>query len=391
MTNNNKILMLSQTVFPPDIRLEKEIRTLSQNGYYVNVICNQYEKGLSPEFAGCTIFRINAKFRSKNLNKILNFPLFLNPRFLFKAIKIGMKIKPDFIHSHDLPMVPLGYILKILFDVPLIYDMHENYPDALREFKKKGILNFIFKNPALARILDNFLIKVSDRIIVVVEENKQRLISFGVPQNKIFTISNTVDLATFNPSLKIEDLRDVSENLILYTGTVSPERGLDTPIKAMSKVISKFPNSNLLIIGDGPAKQELRDLVAQYNLSKNVELKDWCGHENIGKYISKAKICIIPQPSNDFIDNTIPHKLFEYMSFAKPVLVADAKPLKRIVNETRCGEVFKSNNFEDCADKICQMFSATKSYGENGRIAVEKKYNWVHDAGILLKMYSTFK
>ncbi|MCO6473128.1 MAG: glycosyltransferase family 4 protein [Melioribacteraceae bacterium] len=391
MASKKKILMLSQTVFPPDIRLEKEIRTLSQNGYDVTVICNQYNKGLSPEFEFCTIFRIVAVFQSKKLNKIINFPLFLNPRYLFKAIKIAIKIRPDFIHAHDLPMVPLGYILKILFDVPLIYDMHENYPDALREFKKKGILNFIFKNPTLARILDNLLIKVSDRIIVVVEENKKRLISFGVPEGKIFTVSNTVDLATFTKSLKLESLNDESENLILYTGTVSPERGLDTPVKAMSIVISDFPDSTLLIIGDGPAKQELNNLVVQFSLFGNVELKDWCGHENIGKYISEAKICIIPQPSNDFIDNTIPHKLFEYMSFAKPVLVADAKPLKRIVIETKCGEVFKSNDYKDCADKICKMLSSSDDYGKNGRLAVEAKYNWKNDAEILTKMYSVLK
>ena len=169
-----KILMLLQSEFPPDIRLEKEIKSLNQEGFEVTLLCNQYSKSKHTNFQYCDIFRVKALFNNYKLNKIFNFPIFFNPRFIIIAISVCKKIKPNFIHAHDLPMAPLGLILKKIFKIPLIYDMHENYPEALRFFDKKGLFNFIFKNPKFAELLDKYLYKKCDRIIVVVEENKQR-------------------------------------------------------------------------------------------------------------------------------------------------------------------------------------------------------------------------
>ena len=67
--------MLSQTVFPPDIRLEKEIKSLNKFGYEIAVLCNQYQKNLNPDFKFCKIIRVKALFKNININKIINFPL----------------------------------------------------------------------------------------------------------------------------------------------------------------------------------------------------------------------------------------------------------------------------------------------------------------------------
>ena len=50
------------------------------------------------------------------------------------------------------------------------------------------------------QILEKLCIKYSDRIIVVVEENKDRLLSRGVEYPKILIVSNTVDINTFDNS-----------------------------------------------------------------------------------------------------------------------------------------------------------------------------------------------
>ena len=75
-----KILMLSQTLFPPDIRLEKEIKTLNEAGYDVTVICNKFDRTRDTDFKYCKIERLSVPFRKPFLNKIINFPFFFNPR-----------------------------------------------------------------------------------------------------------------------------------------------------------------------------------------------------------------------------------------------------------------------------------------------------------------------
>ncbi|MCU0415486.1 MAG: glycosyltransferase, partial [Ignavibacteriaceae bacterium] len=175
MKSKKNILMISQAAFPPDIRLEKEIKSLFEAGYKILVVCNQYDKKQNPSFEYCEIKRVNAVFNSVTVNRIINFPIFFNPRYLFKIYKAIIEFKPAYIHTHDLPMVPIGLMFKKIFRLPVIFDMHENYPEALKAFGKTGLINFLFKNYKAAKMLEKFCIKRSDAIITVVRENSERL------------------------------------------------------------------------------------------------------------------------------------------------------------------------------------------------------------------------
>ena len=85
MGAKKNILMISQALFPPDIRLEKEIKSLSEAGYKVLVICNQYNKELSPSFEYCEIRRVNAVFNFCILKiSIFIFKINLSSTILFK-------------------------------------------------------------------------------------------------------------------------------------------------------------------------------------------------------------------------------------------------------------------------------------------------------------------
>jgi len=386
--------MLTQTVFPPDIRLEKEIKSLAKAGHDLAVICNQYEKDKDPDFKYCKIIRIKALFNSVWLNKIVNFPFFLNPRYLSTVLTTIFRFKPEFIHAHDLPMMPIAILFGKLLGLPIIFDMHENYPEALKVFEKKGLFNFIFKNYRFAQILEKLCIKYADRIIVVVEENKDRLLSRGVEYQKIFIVSNTVDINTFDNSTELDAEYSnlfIDHQIILYTGTISPDRDLITPIKAMKYLQKSFPKLLLVIIGDGPQKEQLIRITLENGLENVVKFIGWVRHEKLAGYIKNARICTIPQPSNDFIDNTIPHKLFEYMSIGKPVLISDALPFKRIITETKAGLTFKSLNSMDFAEKVKIMISSNEAWGDMGRRAVEEKYNWENDSQTLIEMYNKLR
>lgn len=382
--------MLLQSEFPPDIRLEKEIRSLSQNGFRVILLCNQFNKENNKSFLNCEIHRIKALSNSKKVNKILNFPIFFNPRFIIKGILLCKKYSPDFIHAHDLPMAPLGILLGKFLNKKVIYDMHENYPQALRFFEKKGIINFLFKNYRLALLLDRICIKRVDRIIVVVQENKERLIALSVDPQIIYLVSNTIDIDSYSNFLPNQEIKKIYEanNVILYTGSVSPDRGLDTPIKAMKFITQKVSNVKLLIVGEGPNIGALKNLAKKNGVNHVIEFISWPGHEQLVTYWDLADICIVPQPSNDFIDTTIPHKLFEYMFFEKPVLVSDAKPLKRIVEETNCGLVFTSKDPLDFAEKVIELLNSNNIFGINGKKSVTDKYNWNKDAEKLIDLYN---
>jgi len=393
MILKKNILMISQGTFPPDIRLEKEIKSLSEAGYKVLVACNQYDRQLNPVYESCEIVRVKALFKSQRLNRIINFPIFFNPRFLLLVFKSIIKFKAGFIHAHDLPMVPIAIFFGKLFHLPVIFDMHENYPAALRFFNKRGVINKLFKNPKLAGVLETLCLKWSDKIIVVVDESKYRLLELGVEESKVHIVSNTADLeqshySSSQISERQTEFNELSEKkVLLYTGRVSIERGLDTAILAMEILQRRVLDAILLIVGDGEYVRTLSNLVKKNELEKAVKLIDWPGQENLSFFFKVASICIIPQPQNDFINTTIPHKLFEYMLQEKPVLTSDAIPLERILKETNCGLCFKSNDPEHFAKVAEGILFSKIPFGVNGVEAVYEKYNWANDSKVLIQLY----
>jgi len=392
MKSKKNILMISQAAFPPDIRLEKEIKSLSEAGYKVLVICNQYNKELNPTYGYCEIKRINALFKSVMLNRIINFPIFFNPRYLTLIFRSIVRFKPAFIHAHDLPMVPLALLFGKLFRLPVIFDMHENYPEALKAFQKKGVINFLLKNYKAAKLLEKFCIKKSYAIITVVEENSERLIKQGVDSEKIYLVSNTVDLDTFATEPIDENILEKYRNkiVLLYAGYVTPERGLDVVVRGMSFLKEKLTSAKLLIIGNGISVPTLKKLISELSLNDFVEFIEWPGHDKLSSYFKVARIFISPQPQCEFWDTTIPHKLFEYMSKSKPVLAADSKAIKRVIEETNSGMTYETGNPEDFSTKVLEILSSNIPFGENGLKAVKKTYNWEKDSKVLIKLYKDF-
>ncbi len=381
--------MISQTAFPPDIRLEKEIKSLSDAGYSVTVVCNQYDEGLNPSFEYCKIERVKAIFESIKINRVINFPIFINPRYLARVFGSIVKYKPDFIHAHDLPMVPLALIFGKLFRKPVIFDMHENYPEALKAFQKKGIINFLFKNYKSAKLLEKICVKNVDAVISVVQENTDRIKNLGVNANKIYLVSNTVDQNTFAKEPVDDSIINKYKNriVLLYSGYVTPERGLDIVVKGIDQLKNRIQNVKLLIIGNGISVNTLKELTSRLYLNNYVEFIEWPGHDKLSSYFKVATIYISPQPKCEFWDTTIPHKLFEYMSQSKPVLAADSKAISRIITQTKCGLIYKTGDPEDFAAKGSEILNSNIPFGENGYKAVKDFYNWQNDEKKLISLY----
>ena len=74
----------------------------------------------------------------------------------------------------------------------------------------------------------------------------------------------------------------------------------------------------------------------------------------------------------------------------KPVIVSSCKPLKRIVEETQAGLVFKANDPSDlarCLECLYKNGDGIEKFGENGRRAALGPYSWKNDSARLLKLY----
>jgi glycosyltransferase involved in cell wall biosynthesis len=389
-----RICLIYQGEYPPAERIEKISKTLSTAGHEVFVLCNNYGKHASGPKQGphARLVRPRAFFKSRTLNRVLNFPLFLNPIWIAAIARTLIRFKIDAVQVIDIPLAPAAWAIGRLLRAHVAMDMWENYPEALKGWAKLDWKVRLFKNPAVARAVELFSVRRMDRVFVVVDEQKERLIEDGVKADRISVVTNAADVELFSggsadAATPLDDEPDTYK--LLYVGFVTVERGLDDIIRALGVLKDELPQVRLYIAGTGNYCDELKRLAQAERVDHLVRFTGWVPFDRIRFYIAKSDLCLIPHVRSKFIDTTIPNKIFQYMLVGKPLLVSDAKPLARVVRESNCGFVFESGNTGSAAAAIRKAYAARfdTSLGERGKQAVLSKYTWDKAAEPLLDYY----
>jgi glycosyltransferase involved in cell wall biosynthesis len=110
---------------------------------------------------------------------------------------------------------------------------------------------------------------------------------------------------------------------------------------------------------------------------KFAELKEILGRVDLGA---------VPYPANDFNNQTIHNKIFDYFAMGIPVVVSEARPLKRLVEETGAGIGIDCSSPESIAGFLNTIDDINfAKYSENGIKAAEERYNWAVDSQRLIQ------
>jgi glycosyltransferase involved in cell wall biosynthesis len=385
-----KILMVLESEFPPDVRVENEALSLIDFGHEVHVAC--YTRMNRKKFEEIDKLIIHRKSINNLIYKssvaCLKLPFYFN--FWRKYLtRLLTEYTFDTIHIHDLPLGTVGYELKKKFNVPLIMDSHENWPALLEKAVHTNTFlgKILSSNKQWRKYEKNILMK-ADKIITVVEEMKERLIRFGIDKKKIFIVSNTLKISSF--PLPVKD-PNPDYFTLFYAGGLNYHRGLQIVIKALKIIIPKNSNIRLWIVGKGSYRKKLEKLISSLNLEDHIKFWGWKNINEIADLLMQSDIALIPHLKYEHTDSTIPHKLFQYLYAGKPIIASDCKPIKRILEETNTGIVYESTNSEQLAKKIIELTLDKEKYNsltKSGKKWIEEKYKWRNSSEVLIGMYN---
>ncbi|MDP2895881.1 MAG: glycosyltransferase family 4 protein [bacterium] len=392
----NICMVLNGIDFPPDIRVEKEARALISAGHRIFLLCSRTEnRPARSSWNGMEIIRI-APLRCFPIRKLNAFIYVLTLRDLQwkKAIhKLLRTHRIDAFHVHDLAMVGTVLAFARRRGIPVIADLHENYPALARSAfaRRKPRLAERFMWPNRWERLERRWGRRCAHVLVVVDEMKERVVAKGIRPEKITVIENTVDVDQFL-SLPVDDRlveRFRGDFVISYIGSFAPHRGLDVVVRAMPRLLRDIPNARLLLVGDGEMMPQLRSLAETMALDDRVLLTGWVTFEKVPSYIAASDVCIVPHISTEQTEASGPHKLFQYMLMAKPVVVSSCRSLRRMIEETGAGAVFKAGDSNSFAETVLKLRdpATRKTLGEAGRKAASEKYNWDKTSERLLRLY----
>ena len=401
--------MIVDGAYPNDIRVRKQAETLAESQKKVLVVCPRGKDDLQLEIVNnVEIFRIGNNYTSvkKGVYDVFESIFNINPLFYFGLKKVFKKYDIDYLHVHDLPLASTGQWFSSRVRNKIYLDLHENYPEALKTWflwKQNSILklkNFIFMNPEKWSKKEKKYCNKYDKIICVVDEMKEKLITnFGIDPKKMVVVSNheKKDFVTNFKQKTIQKIINKEDFSITYVGGFGPHRGLHTAIEGMSKIIESIPNAKLFLIGKGSddVKNKLKEITNKSKVEKYVNFVGYRPFSEVATIMQTTDINIIPHVANDHTDNTIPHKLFQIMMSKSLLLVSSCKPLKRIVEKYDAGVVFNANDSNDFAIKVISFFKKRDDYNykiENGYNAVmNKSENWEVESKKLLYLYDNLE
>ncbi len=386
-----KILFILDHPFPPNVRVENEMKTLTDAGNDVHVACVQRD---SEPLEEKTIFgKVHRKPMSKFIFKssvgVLKFPFYFNywRRFVKELFE---KEHFDAIHICDLPLAKIGYEAKCKYGARFVLDLFENWPVLLQlSTHTNTFLGKLLSSHKQWVRYEKEMCKLADRIIVVVEEAKTRIEDLGIPPEKVIVISNTLDIKKFGaPQRKAFNDKEIS---ILYVGGINYHRGLQYVIKAISILKEKNVPVRFDLVGGGSYLSNIKQLVEELQVQDKVIVHGYKPHSQISNLYESANIALIPHIKSDHTDNTIPNKIFEYMYAEIPMVVSNCDPLVRIMNETESGLSYHYDQPEELAAIITDFYQHPEKlddYIKQGRQAVIDKYNWDVDGRKLVEFYA---
>jgi glycosyltransferase involved in cell wall biosynthesis len=388
-----KILMVLESEFPPDVRVENEMHALAGSGHEVHLACSTRKNSPATELWNSSVIHRKplSTFIYKSSIGCLKVPLYFAfwKKFIFSILEKGHF---DAVHINDLPLSRIGAEAKQKFNLKLIIDLHENWPALLKyaPHTQKFIGRILSSNRQWINYEKNMLPE-ADMVITIIEEVKERIISLGIEKEKICIVSNTIDPG----SIALHERKRTDNDFILfYGGGINRHRGLQVVLEAMKILKSKNIGLKLYIVGSGSYMKNLEVLASSLEIGSQVVFFGQKPFNEMLDLLTEADAAIIPHIRTENNDASSPNKLYQYMYLKKPVISSDCISLKRILTETDAGFIYQNDSPCDLSELLKNLINNRKlleGKGENGRNAVISKFNWNVDKAHLISAYASLE
>lgn len=383
-----KILYIWKGPYPWEIRIKKVCETLAQSNYEVTILSRwNFEEKQNEVINNVKIHRV-----AYHKKPFLSIPIQWNP-FWFKEIEKQIKReKPDLIIVREFHIaVSAGKAAK-KHNIPIIMDMAENYPAAMRDFKKYNsnyILRAMTHRFKIPDMIEKQSVKLMDGIIVVCEEQIKRLNTmYGYSPENIAVVHNTPTADSFQIYEKAEKQE---ETVFIHHGWMTAEKSLTKLIEAFVYALNKTSNIKLILAGNGECEDDYKAIAQKSSKQENIVFTGKYDYEQLNKLINTADFGVIPYQINEFNQYTIHNKIFDYFAMGKPVIVSKVNPLIRIIEETGAGIIVDCESIENFAEVIINTGKYDyKKMSENALNAYKNKYNWERDALELLSFVGKY-
>ncbi len=363
------------------IFVRQQSKYLAREGHEIHILTTGSLKDKKKELIdGTTVNRL-ISIDTMILSRGLSFSL----RCIKKIISLNKKSNLDFVMQNfvGISTILIGLTAKLLKKKFIVI----SHGTAWELPKKSFIKNLIIKTA----------LSFPDKIICVSKKTEE-LLRPNIRRNKLVVINNGIDPEWLKPNINKDKLRKKLglDNKIIFLSVSSlvPKKGIDVIIKVLPRIIREFPNLLYFIIGEGPEKNKLINLVNELGLEKNIKFLGIKTGSELANYYNLCDIFILM--SRDIRDTIESFGIvyIEASYFGKPVIAGLSGGTEDAVIDGQTGFLVKSDDTEDLVKKITLLIKnkkLRKKFGKAGTKRVIKGFFWKHNVKKLIYELNNLK
>jgi glycosyltransferase involved in cell wall biosynthesis len=285
-------------------------------------------------------------------------------------------------HIHGALIPDFYLVTKILCEkkIPYIYTPH----GAFNEFalRKNKIIKKIYING-----FEKWILRHAKKVQFLGKSEYDHISSLVKLQNKV-VIPNGQCFEELN--FEYKRIKHESEPVFGFCGRLDNYyKGLDLLIKGFADYKSSGGKGELWIIGDGPDRQKLEQMVIAYRLSAHVTFYGArYGHEKLN-YIANMDVFVHPSHSEGS-----PTAVLEAAALKRPLLVTTGTNVGLLVDQYKCGIHIpdnKSATISKALTRFGELYNTgqLKSMEEAALKMVQEEFDWMHIAKKLADIYQS--
>jgi len=310
-----------------------------------------------------------------------------NPWFADLELALGPVVRaldPDLIHAHDFHMVGIGARLAAELSTPSrtvrwVYDAHE-YLRGI-EVPTRSDVRLRMRRRMLVGVEREYIGR-ADAVVTVSEGIAQRLaddhrlahrpsvilnapvIGAGAPDGETAPVPThaAARQSTKSPtrSLRADCALDDDIPLLLYSGGMSPRRGVAAAVEALAQL----PGAHLALIArtEDPDIPALIRRAGQLDVSARLHVVPYVPVDQVVPYISSATLGLIPILHLPNHELSLITKYFEYLHACLPIVTSDVREMAAETRRLGVGEVFTAGDATALAAAVTRVLEAPGRY-----------------------------
>ena len=254
--------------------------------------------------------------------------------------------------------------------IPLIVGPMASLEDVARSTKKRQKL-------LADRMYTNDMLKNSNGFHCVGNQEKESLVKLGVNPNKIQVIDNAIMVDDKKNIKKTEIFKkiDLSQNkdpFLITIGRIDPKKGLELLLLTFSKLLKKYKNLILVIVGTGNKQyvKTIKHLVDELNIQDSVKFTGYVTEAEKIELLSSARLFVTTSQSDIHTTTAI-----EALAIGKPVVITKNSDFPEI-DDYQAGITVESTH-ESIFNAISELLdneTKIQKFSDNAKRLVEEKF-----------------